>query len=85
MPFHVSSKSLARLEWPDLLARLARELRSARARARLEAGAFAETADEARRWLAGTGEALSLLAAGHEPPLGGPHEIDAALARATKS
>jgi DNA mismatch repair protein MutS2 len=84
MPFRVAPKSLARLEWPDLQARLAGELRSARARARLEAGAFAETAGEARRWLAETAEARGLLAAGHQPPLGGPHEIDAALARVAK-
>jgi DNA mismatch repair protein MutS2 len=84
VPFHVSAKSLERLEWPDLLDRLESALRSTRARERLAAGAFADSVDEARRWLAETGEARALIAAGHEPPLGGPHEIDAALARVTK-
>jgi DNA mismatch repair protein MutS2 len=84
VPFQVSAKSLERLEWPDLLARLESSLRCERARERLAAGAFADSAPEARRWLLETGEARALIAAGHEPPLGGPHEIDAALARVTK-
>ncbi len=37
MSFRVSEKSLARLEWPDLLARLARHLRTPEARAALAA------------------------------------------------
>jgi len=86
VPFQVSEKTLARLEWPDLLARLARGLRTPRGRARLAgpAAAFAESVDEARRRLAETGEARALLAAGEEPPLGGALEIDAALARLAK-
>lgn len=84
MPFQVSPKTLTRLEWPDLVARLAGGLRTARGRARLAAGpeaTFAESAEAARRWLAETGEARALLAAGDAAPLGGAPEVDAALAR----
>jgi DNA mismatch repair protein MutS2 len=84
VPFQVSPKTLARLEWPDLVARLAAGLRTARGRARLAAGpetAFAGSAPAARRWLAETGEAKALRAAGDALPLAGTAEVDAALAR----
>ena len=70
MSFRVSEKCLARLEWPDLLARLARHLRTPEARAALAAAPFAESAEAARRRLAETGEARALRAAGAELPFG---------------
>jgi DNA mismatch repair protein MutS2 len=87
VPFQVSPKTLDRLEWPDLVARLAGGLRTARGRERLSAGpgaAFAESVEAARRWLAETREARTLLAAGDAPPLGGAPEVDPALARLAK-
>jgi len=84
MGLRASSRSLERLEWPDLLARLAAEARSARGRARLEHDPFAASPDQARHWLRETAEARALVAGGLEPALGGPHEVDGVLARAAK-
>jgi DNA mismatch repair protein MutS2 len=84
MSFRVSEKSLARLEWPDLLARLARHLRIPEARAALAAAPFAESADAARRRLAETGEARGLLVAGDELPFGALPGLDAELGRLAK-
>jgi len=84
MSFRVSEKSLARLEWPDLLARLARHLRSPEARAALAEAPFAESADAARRRLAETGEARALRDAGAELPFGAIPALDAELGRLAK-
>ncbi len=88
MPFQVSAKSLARLEWPDIVARLARRLRTPRGRARLTGApetAFAESVPAARRRLAETSEARALLAQGSDAPLGAALDIDAALSRLGKA
>jgi DNA mismatch repair protein MutS2 len=82
--FRVSEKSLARLEWPDLLARLARHVSTAEGRAALAAAPFAEAADEARRRLAETGEARALLAAGAGPPFGALPALAVELGRLDK-
>jgi DNA mismatch repair protein MutS2 len=84
MSFRVSEKSLARLEWPDLVARLARHLRTPEARAALADAPFAPSADAARRRLAETSEARGLLAAGAELPFGALPALDAELARLAK-
>src|SRR5262245_11560341 len=86
VPFQVSHRTLERLEWPDLVARLVRGLATPRGRARAgdPAALFAESAAEARRALAETGEARALAAAGAAPPLGGVPELDLALARLAK-
>jgi DNA mismatch repair protein MutS2 len=84
MSFRVSEKCLARLEWPDLLARLARHLRTPEARAALAAAPFAESAEAARRLLAETGEARGLRDAGAELPFGAIPALDAELGRLAK-
>jgi len=87
VPFRVSSKSLARLEWPDVLARLLRHVRTPRARAALARApdaAFAESVEAARLRLAETSEARALLAAGDAAPPAGVPELDALLARLTR-
>jgi DNA mismatch repair protein MutS2 len=84
MSFRVSEKCLARLEWPDLQARLARHLRTPEARAALAAAPFAESAEAARRLLAETGEARGLRDAGAEQPFGAIPALDAELGRLTK-
>ena len=87
MPFQVSPKTLLRLEWPELVERLARGLATPRARARLAGApeaAFAESVAEARRRQTETTEARALLATGAGAPLGGVREVDAALARLAK-
>jgi DNA mismatch repair protein MutS2 len=87
VPFHVSPKTLARLEWSDLVERLGRGLATPRARAELAGrpeGVFAESVAEARRRLGETTEARALLAAGDDAPLRGVREVEAALARLGK-
>jgi DNA mismatch repair protein MutS2 len=84
MSFRVSAKSLARLEWPDLLARLARHLRTPQARAAWLDTPFAPSAGEARRRLAETSEARGLLRVGADLPFGALPALDAELARLAK-
>jgi DNA mismatch repair protein MutS2 len=84
MSFRVSEKCLARLEWPDLLARLARHLRTPEARAALAAAPFAESAEAARRLLAETGEARGLRDAGAELPFGAIPALDTEFGRLAK-
>jgi DNA mismatch repair protein MutS2 len=84
MSFRVSEKGLARLEWPDLLARLERHLVTAAARAALAEAPFAGTAGEARRRLAETSEARALVAAGASRPFGALPELAAELGRLEK-
>jgi DNA mismatch repair protein MutS2 len=84
MSFRVSARSLDRLEWPDLLARLARHLRSDAARAALAAAPLAPSADAACRRLAETSEARRLLEAGAELPFGALPGLAAELGRLAK-
>jgi len=84
MSFRVPAKSLARLEWPDLLARLARHLRTPEARAALAEAPFAESAALARRRLAETSEARALLRASASLPFGELPDLSAELARLAK-
>ncbi len=86
MAFRVPPKTLARLEWPDLVARLAEHLRTPRGRERLASDASpfeAETAGMRER-LAETSEARAVLDAGDAPPLGGARPLAATLARLGK-
>ena len=69
MGFRVSEKTLARLEWPQVAARLAARARTPRARARLDPAAgcaslFEASAEGVRARLAETAEARALGAAG---------------------
>lgn len=84
MPFQVSQKTLERLEWPQLLERLARHSRTLRGHARLletaEAPFEADPAAVATR-LALTSEARAILDTGELPPLETTMPIDALLAR----
>ena len=81
MSFRVSEKCLNRLEWPDLLARLARHLRTPEARAALAEAPFAPTPDAARRRLAETTEARRLRDVGGELPFGALPALAAELGR----
>jgi DNA mismatch repair protein MutS2 len=91
--FSVSHKSLERLEWPEILARLARAAETPQARARLAepgpAGVpgtalFEPDAGSVRERLAETAEALALLEAGVAPGLSGVADLAPVLARARK-
>ncbi len=89
--FAVSQKTLQRLDWPQVLSRLADCARTPRAAARLRPDAggalpslFEDTGEGVRARLAETAEARSVLATGDRPPLGGVHETGPALARAGK-
>ena len=93
MGFRVSQKTLERLEWEQILARLAEFARTPRGRARLarrgEDGAIPTDLFEpdlagVRERLAETGEARATLSDGDRPPLGGVADLDAALLRARK-
>lgn len=86
MAFSISQKTLERLEWPVVLARLAHHARTPRARSALIEGrvAFAESIAAMRERLAETREAVSLLEMGDPPPLGGVGEISEGLVRARK-
>jgi DNA mismatch repair protein MutS2 len=85
----IAQKTLDRLEWPRIAARLASHARTPRGRAALAPSAepdagFAPSLEAARARLAETGEALALLAEDETPPLGGVAELSASLARARK-
>jgi DNA mismatch repair protein MutS2 len=84
MSFRVSEKSLARLEWPALLRRLARHLRTSEARAALAEAPFAPSVEVARSRLAETSEARALRGAGAELPFGALPALGAELARLAK-
>jgi DNA mismatch repair protein MutS2 len=79
--FRVSEKCLGRLEWSDLLARLARHLRTPEARTALAEAPFAPSPEAARRRLAETTEARRLRDAGGELPFGALPAIAAELGR----
>ncbi len=86
MPFEVSEKSLARLEWPQVIARLAGHGRTPRGKATLAdtAALFAASVPEAQELLNETTEARAILDAGDVPPLDGIRDIDAFLPRLHK-
>jgi DNA mismatch repair protein MutS2 len=92
--FGASQKTFERLEWPQVLARLADLAETPLARRRFAGnerpGAVGEPAlleaslAGVLERLAETGEARAILAAGDRPPLGGVGEIGDSLARAAK-
>jgi DNA mismatch repair protein MutS2 len=86
MPFTVAQKALERLEWSQILARLAELCATPRARARLAGPAppFEASAGGVRERLAETAQARAVLAAGDRPPTGGASDPAAALRRAAK-
>jgi DNA mismatch repair protein MutS2 len=89
VPFTVAQKTLERLEWSALLARLADQLATPRARARLATPEGALALFEPTRAgvldrLAETAEGRRLLRAGERTPLHGVADLDASLARAQK-
>jgi DNA mismatch repair protein MutS2 len=90
--FSVAQKTLERLEWSQVLERLARHLRTPLARARLvaaegetvSAALFEPTAAGVRDRLAETAEARAILLGGDAPPVGELADLHAPLARARK-
>jgi len=89
--FSITQKTLERLEWPRIAARLANAARTPRGRAALtpppgaDAAAGFETSLEAvLERHAETAEALAILSAGDAPPLAGVAEVSALLSRARK-
>ncbi len=94
MSFSVSARTLARLEWPELIERLASCAQTPRGRARCApspdaSGAspprlFAQGIDDARGLLRETSEARRLLDAGDAPPFGGLVDLEPALRRLGK-
>jgi DNA mismatch repair protein MutS2 len=84
MPFRVSAKCLAQLEWPDLAARLARTLRTPEALTALADFPFAPSVAAARCRLSETSEARALRGLGAELPFGMLPALGAELARLSK-
>jgi DNA mismatch repair protein MutS2 len=90
MPFRVSERTLERLEWPEVVARLlalcATPQCAARCREAQDGGAalFHGEAEAVREALARTSEARGLVDGGEIPPLGGVSDLGAALAHAAK-
>jgi DNA mismatch repair protein MutS2 len=90
VPFTVTQKTLERLDWPQILGRLAARARTPRGAARLtgDAGApadlFAATAEQTRERLACTAEARAILELGDAPPFGGTADLADALGHASR-
>ena len=91
MDFSITQKTLERLEWPRIAARLAGAARTPRGRASLSpapeqgaAAGFAPSLEAVLERHAETAEALAILADGEAPPLGGVGEVSGLLARARK-
>ncbi|MCP3984034.1 MAG: endonuclease MutS2 [bacterium] len=84
MSFRVTSKTLDRLEWPELLTRLARHLRTPQSRRQIEEtpdSLFETTAAGAAARLRETGQALAILQDDDLPPLAGVGELEPLLQR----
>lgn len=84
MSFHVSAKTLERLEWAELLERLARHVRTPQGQRRLEeepGSLFEATVAGAEARLEETGQALAILEEGDLPPLAGVSELEPLLGR----
>ncbi len=84
MPFRVTEQTLARLEWPELVARLREHVRTSRADAAigpLGGALFAPDASSARERLAATREAKVILDAGEVTPVAGVPDVDVLLPR----
>lgn len=79
----IAERSLAFLDWPEVIARLIAEARSERGQAACRALPFAASAAEARARIALVGEMASLVREGALPGLGFP-EAEALLAAASK-
>lgn len=87
MAFAVSDRTLERLEWAQLVARLGGHARTPQLRARLEdepASLFESSDESAEARLAETSEARRILAEGEVPPLAGLRETDPWLGRLAK-
>jgi DNA mismatch repair protein MutS2 len=87
--FRVAQKTLERLEWPQVVARLLGHCRTPQARALLESGdaaggLFEEGLAAARERLSETSEARALLDEEKAPPLGGVADLESAFRRAAK-
>jgi DNA mismatch repair protein MutS2 len=82
---HASRRTLEVLEWPLVVERLRRHVRTPGARQRLEdpAAGFAADPEQARERLAETSEARALLAVA-APPFGGLPDVAGAVARAAR-
>ncbi len=89
MPFRVAQKTLERLDWPQVLARLAGHARTPRGRARLASpdaatALFETTPEGVRARLAETREARALRLEGIAPPAGELADPAEPLARARR-
>jgi DNA mismatch repair protein MutS2 len=88
MTFEIAQKTLQRLEWPQILERLAGLCATPRAVARCAAqdpaGLFEDSPTGVRERLAETAEARRVLADGDRPPLAGVTDLAGALARARR-
>jgi len=92
MAFRVSDKVLARLEWPDLVARLAAHTHTPRGRARCAtphdgaapAPLFADSLEAVLALLRETSEARLLLDQGQTVPIGGLSDLEPTLQRLGK-
>jgi DNA mismatch repair protein MutS2 len=84
MAFRVDARTLERLEWAELVDRLAAEAETPGGRGRVRAPLFEETAEGVRERLAETSEARGLLDAGAAPPTAGVRDLDAPLVRLAK-
>jgi DNA mismatch repair protein MutS2 len=84
MAFQVAAETLGRLDWDDLVARLAACARTPGGRARAQGPLFEAELAGMRERLAETSEARAVLDEGGEPPLSGVHDLDAPLLRLAK-
>jgi DNA mismatch repair protein MutS2 len=89
MAFRVAPKTLERLDWPQIVARLEAHARTPRARTRLAppqgaTALFEATLEGVRERLTETAEAAALLAAGEALPAGGLADPAEALGRARR-
>jgi DNA mismatch repair protein MutS2 len=86
VPFEVSQRNLDRLEWGEVLARLAAHARTPRGREILvaKASGFATTLAEARQRQVETSEARGILDGDDVPPLDGVRDLSQLLPRLRK-